>query len=396
MGWRERLQVASFRSIRFFVEGSEQSGGRRVLTHQFPLRDEYEHEDLGANPNGITVQAYVLGENYLDIRDNLITELRKQGTGVLVLPRGGRKTVRILSWRCREESSQGGICLFDIRCEEVSTPIPRSRRQISGRRSAAKAARAKVEAAAAEGFASVLSASNLGGLADEAVTSELGSLSGVLERLGVVSAAKAAASFARRLRSFADSALDLVELPLELASSVQGLVKDVTGSAASRISAFRAYVELMEFRSADRRGASQQAVNAARSGDAVEVLTRTGAVTNAAGAAVGVDWGSRTDALDALRILTDEIDALSHVVDDATYSSLRSLRAVLAAALPGTDGELPRLEHIELGEGEPALVLAHRLYGSADRADEIVARNSIQHPGFLPSSIPLEVVAGGA
>jgi prophage DNA circulation protein len=40
----------------------------------------------------------------------------------------------------------------------------------------------------------------------------------------------------------------------------------------------------------------------------------------------------------------------------------------------------------------PALVLAHRIYQDANRADELVARNDVSHPAFVPAR-PLEILA---
>jgi prophage DNA circulation protein len=39
----------------------------------------------------------------------------------------------------------------------------------------------------------------------------------------------------------------------------------------------------------------------------------------------------------------------------------------------------------------PALVLAHRIYQDATRADELVARNGISHPAFMPA-VALEIL----
>jgi prophage DNA circulation protein len=41
---------------------------------------------------------------------------------------------------------------------------------------------------------------------------------------------------------------------------------------------------------------------------------------------------------------------------------------------------------------EPSLVLAWRWYGDANRAAELVARNALRHPGFVPARAPLQVV----
>ena len=41
----------------------------------------------------------------------------------------------------------------------------------------------------------------------------------------------------------------------------------------------------------------------------------------------------------------------------------------------------------------PALVIAHRLYGDATRADEVCVRNNVRHPGALRGGMALEVLS---
>ncbi|OWQ33377.1 hypothetical protein CC207_25460 [Pseudomonas sp. DrBHI1] len=43
-----------------------------------------------------------------------------------------------------------------------------------------------------------------------------------------------------------------------------------------------------------------------------------------------------------------------------------------------------RLAEVTTRESLPAVVLAYQRYGDATRAEEIVTRNKVQHPGFLP------------
>ena len=40
----------------------------------------------------------------------------------------------------------------------------------------------------------------------------------------------------------------------------------------------------------------------------------------------------------------------------------------------------------------PAILIAQRLYGSPDRAPELVARNNIRNPTFVPAGLELEVL----
>jgi len=43
-----------------------------------------------------------------------------------------------------------------------------------------------------------------------------------------------------------------------------------------------------------------------------------------------------------------------------------------------------RLREITPSEVQPALALAYDLYESVDREGEIIARNRLRHPGFVP------------
>jgi prophage DNA circulation protein len=78
-----------------------------------------------------------------------------------------------------------------------------------------------------------------------------------------------------------------------------------------------------------------------------------------------------------------------------TYSTYTSLVEVLSAIVQRVNDIAPQLEKISevaLEESLPALVLAYRLYGDANRADELVLRNGITHPLFLPAGVEMEVL----
>lgn len=81
------------------------------------------------------------------------------------------------------------------------------------------------------------------------------------------------------------------------------------------------------------------------------------------------------------------------VVDDDVYRAFESLRLAVvtdlrrrAVARPGLSSHTPQVT-------TPALVVAHRLYGDATRADEICVRNGVPHPGALRGGMSLEVLS---
>ncbi|MBE0530402.1 MAG: DNA circulation protein, partial [Rhodospirillales bacterium] len=65
-------------------------------------------------------------------------------------------------------------------------------------------------------------------------------------------------------------------------------------------------------------------------------------------------------------------------------------RDVAARALP-----LPRLRRVTIDSVLPARVVAHQLMGDGRRADDVVARNHIGHPAFVPAGVPLEILDNG-
>jgi prophage DNA circulation protein len=53
---------------------------------------------------------------------------------------------------------------------------------------------------------------------------------------------------------------------------------------------------------------------------------------------------------------------------------------------------LPSVTQVVPQQTLPALVQAYQLYGDSTRDTDLVNRNLLQHPGFIPAGEPLEVV----
>ena len=95
MSWRDNLLQASFRGAKFYCVSHETTTGRRTVTHEFPLRDTPQGEDLGRLRAGYNIQAYVLGDDYFADRDALIAACSaKSVPGQLVHPWLGKVLVR--------------------------------------------------------------------------------------------------------------------------------------------------------------------------------------------------------------------------------------------------------------------------------------------------------------
>ena len=80
-GWRAKLRKASFRGVEFGVTDAEGEGGRRTVTHEFPQRDLPYVEDMGLATAKFTLQAFVLGADYMAIEGDTTQNGKISSTG---------------------------------------------------------------------------------------------------------------------------------------------------------------------------------------------------------------------------------------------------------------------------------------------------------------------------
>jgi len=132
---------------------------------------------------------------------------------------------------------------------------------------------------------------------------------------------------------------------------------------------------------------------AATNEQAVRELVRLGLVAQAVGASSFV--GSSADASnsrsydDQLAIRNDLIAAIDaesmRTRSDVTYDALQVARSRVWLDLTERSRNSARLTTVTPPGVTPALVLAYDLYEDAQRDEELVTRNRVSHPGFVPA-----------
>lgn len=124
--WKSSIRPASFRGVPFGVTDAEAEGGRRTVLHEFPQRDMPYAEDMGMASAKFTLQAFVLGTDYMAARDRLRETLEKPGPGTLVHPWLGELTVcQAAPYKLRETAQDGGMAVFTltfVRSEAAKSP----------------------------------------------------------------------------------------------------------------------------------------------------------------------------------------------------------------------------------------------------------------------------------
>lgn len=373
--WRDRKQPASFRGVPFYVDADELSAGRRGQVHEYPQRDKPFVEDLGRKARKFTITAYVVGNDYMDRRDALLKAVEEAGSGTLVHPDFGSLTVNVdpeSDCRFSHARDQGGnycaIQLSFVETGELAFPSARVD-------TAAKAwGQADIlDEAAADDFSRGFV---LDGWPDFVADGALADLQdGIAFAQRVLGGGFSSGGLSGQLAS-------LLHSPLSLAGSVQSMFQGFGGGqgdawALSNASAFQPSRAVSAATPSRRREADNQA--------AVASLFRRASLAQATRAASVTRWPVRDDAMTTRDALVGRYRAEEDVTtDDAVFRALTETRLATSRDIGERAKPLPQLRAVEPPGPVPALVLAYELYESTGREGDIVTRNGIIHPGFVP------------
>lgn len=436
--------TASFRGVTFFVEASEISAGRRVVTHQYPQRDEPFTEDLGRAARVFSLSAFVLGDDCIEQAQALRDAIEQPGPGTLVHPEFGELQVI---------AQPGGSMSFDQARRRVRFSLSFVEAGLnafpeSGQatQSASREAADGLMESAINDFAETI---NLDGVEDFVKTALEGDL---LDSLEIISNSEIASvlGFADRVSDLASNAIGLVSggprafatrlmgaLGLSgLATTVAGwqrvgtqlcnLVDDLHGeheeplysgnvksTSAKTIEANRAAVYRLS-----RAAVLVQTVGVSTligtdldssvATSAILPVTTTGSTVQTAGTAPATQEnaaaeeilsfeddtsdGSPTISWDEMEASMDRIvEALEEEMLDAdndeVFMSLRKAATAVSQDLSERAHGVARLYDYNAGAQLPACVIAMELYGDAARAREITVRNAIPHQLFCPNVV---------
>lgn len=389
----DSLRAASFRGVPFEVESADESGGRRLAKHEYPLRDTPYAEDLGRKAGEWSVEAFIVQGrkyDYAEARDKLRKALNDRGPGTLIHPSLGELTVSVDSYRLKESTREGGVAAFAVAFVESGHPeSPTSKADTAyGTRQAGRGARRAGAAAFAGRYLPLPQELT----ACSAALAEGAALGMAYLGLPLTMAAEGLA--------WADS---LVGAPLSLAPALYGIYGQLLGG--------HSYDDALEYGYAGPQVAPYTGIDQYRDVSALERLTARNAVVDTdavtalrrqiaasvvledALATAARDYATADDALATRDTVLDGLDVMAPYMADPVYASVADVRLAVARDLTTRGGQLPSVRRVVLPATIPSVVAAYTVYGDAGRDAEIVSRNRIRHPGQVPGGTPLEVLS---
>lgn len=415
----EQLLPASFRGVPFEVTSGSLRAGRRTVVHEYPQRDKPYVEDLGKATRQITIEAFVVGDDYIARGTALLAEIEKPGSGALIHPWLGEMTVTVTSVsELKFDTGLGTAYLTFVATEAGDLAFPATG---ADAQSAALEAADGLELSAVSKFVDSIDLSIVSEYIDSALSGAL------LDVLGVVGSAEIAKAF-----GFATGVADLASKGLALISKdpkvfaqklagALGLSKwATTATAWSRVakqlrnlasdeklsSGTRAKIEADR----DRLPLSDTQKAAMTNRAAVESLARQLLLAQVVGVSALIGTSKDTSAPgamataaaspfaeqepiqsydDLIEVRNELLDVLDQEllmeVDDEMYQAIEQARTAVFEAVTERANAQSRLITVTPPDIMPAVVLAYDYHDDANRDREIALRNGIDHEGFCPA-----------
>lgn len=396
MAWIGSTQKGSFRGVAFEIESHSHDAGRRGQLHEYPLRDEPWFEDLGRKSREFSIEVFIVGDLYNLQRDALLAACEASGAGTLVHPYLGSRQVVCTGCRVSERIDEGRMCRFSLTFVEAGAQqFPAGLADFASK---VDGLGSLVEAASIADFTQAYATGGLPGFVFDSVEASALSFAGKMFGFSNDS------TFRSLLSSFTDDAPNLVRQPQSLATRTVELLQQ---SRSTSVSGARD-VKGATTASANLRSLSDFSVSEQTAGisqttstrvaqvgnlDAFASLVRQAALASEARTIPALSFDSYDAATAYSTSFIERIDTeLLSANSETAFLPLTNLAAAVSTDLKKRAGSLPQIRQVTRREHIPSLSLAYDLYGDATRAADVVARNTVRNPSFMPAGVPLEVL----
>lgn len=394
MSWRQDLRIPSFRGVRFNLWNTEREGGRNNITHEFIQRDPYT-EDTSRVPRRFSFDAFISGFDYFRQRDRLITALETPGPGPLVHPYYGTLQVNVVRYRIRESGLEGGIVRFSLDFVEAGQlSFPSVVVQKGGIFSDIAS---KISDTSIAKFVSSFDIVGKAQFVIDAAQSKITELTNDLNAATSFITAKAdqISDLAVSITDLERDALTLINTPAVLAARMVAAIDAVSNSVFDPRESLDAYNHIIDYGNQDPvlTLQTEQRIAEDTNNKAFTNLVRTMALKGAVGSAAQVSFESEEDAQVERENLYDQIDALMESVsDDAVFAELNNLRTFVSLNIPPPDEDLPRIFQYQNPSTMPSIVLSYQFFGDVLSENDIVKRNGVSNPNYVPGGEQLRIL----
>lgn len=388
----QNLRPATWRGIAFEVDSTDLGAGRRTQLHEYPQRDKPWVEDLGRAARELSFEGFVVGPDYVAQANALLAALEEPGPGTLVHPWFGTLTVSLKELARVSFNAQLGFARLSMSfVESGELAFPQAG---SSTPSLSRIAAQNIETAAVADFANFFT---VDGFQDFVGLDAIASITNAFATVTSAGVGLDFLNFSSRAASSLQSAISFLTNPQSLGLSIVaflGLTPYV--NTTRRWQAVANALVRLAGQSAFAPPAAPVVYTPSRQQSyvntvATQALVRQALLAQAVGASSLGEAAVYQDTIELRNNINAALDAESLNASSTAYTALVDARATVWRDLTERARDTARLTSITPAETTPAIVLAYDYYADATRATDIVARNRLRHPGFVPPA-PLRVL----
>jgi prophage DNA circulation protein len=389
--WKLQYRSARFRNAAFFVDAADSTFGRRIVVHEFPTQDRPLTQDLGRAARRFSIDGYVLGPDYFSARNALVLACEEKGPGQLIHPYYGTLKVVCESINFRDTKGETRISRFTITfVEHTIVFAPKTTINTVGN---LLSARERALSALNDAFVKVyIIAQKPFALIDNAQKT-IGNAASYVNRARRL--VNTYANFNRLIGNVIEDAQSLVVNSTDLIRNIIDVLTfgtlETSDPPVVDFTAKDLFDELRTifgYQPEEVLSITDPSIEIARAHQEAAIIASTGIVLT-------IPFRSYDEAIEVQEVLIREISRVSLFLnmDDPLFIALQDLQTAVVNYLSEIAADLSRIVDVTLPESIPAIVLSYSLYGTVDREQDIIDRNNVYNPGFVPGGIPIEVLS---
>lgn len=403
--------TASFAGVPFTIEEIDmifgrdltlldnKSGGFAAAFGQVDSSDSMQ--DQGRLPRQIDVTCAFYGSDYIDKRDAFITAIEREGVFSLILPNHDPMNVRAGRAVNRFSNRSGGyerIIVTFVKSEQSADPARASlgaSLQPTQTINTSKAAEEGINDSKATFLAAFGTKLESGAkwVADASTKLTENVSDTINNTLGVGAIGDGLEAVTEASNALAQNATTLIYTPTVLANQINDAISALTFAFTQPINAFNAQLGMLENyglidSSTGETPTDQDAID--NNNSFVQIVNNI-ALAEAGRSAVLAEYVSLDDALKAksrfeAAARAQQLQNGNTTGSDESYREISNIIALVSNHITAQE-DLPSNIDISYPDSNPALVVAHDLYADSERGDELVSRNNVQNPLFLPQEL---------
>ncbi|MCR8931925.1 DNA circularization protein [Pseudomonas sp. S11A4] len=406
--WRDQMLPASFRGISFLIPQASVPVGMKVQLHEFPQRDEPYAEQMGKQAQVHRLVCWIIGDDCFERRDKFMEAVQTPGAGELVHPWLGRMQVKAGEAELTHDFKQGGMAAFAVTFyPDIPLKFPTAK--VNTQQQVVKASDSLLDSALAR-YKSAMAKVDQARLGLARLRNSLSGVYTVIQQQfsTIIGAFTNLTGFVQSLMNAPDSLSSLFSSYFS-EFSVDDYLGDDSGSsyrnsvatATQQTEAVASINTVSDSGGVDAAAASQATANLVQDALLVQVAliisempvasqpvstaTVASVEQQAVQPIVRPEVPVADDVIELRDNLNEAIFQASLKADPEHYMVLNTVRQTIVKHLTAVAESGVRLVEITPPETLSALVLAYRRFGDATRESEVVQRNRLRHPGFVPA-----------